>query len=116
MINLKIDELKPGMILAGPVRNHQGVLLLEAGSRITKKSIRIFKSWGVAEIAIKGELSEATGDVRVTDVRVEESVENQLKDKFSEVMDDPVMVEIFNVASRLLIKDYQNNESENGHP
>ena len=29
-------------------------MLLEAGARITKKSIRIFKSWGVNEIAIKG--------------------------------------------------------------
>ncbi len=37
MLNLKIEDLKPGMILARPVRNLQGILLLEAGARITKK-------------------------------------------------------------------------------
>ena len=55
MISLNIEDLKPGMILAQPVRNHQGVLLLEAGAKITKKNIRIFKSWGVSEIVIKGD-------------------------------------------------------------
>ena len=113
MLNLKIEDLKPGMILAQPVRNHQGILLLEAGSRITKKNIRIFKSWGVTEIVIKGKLSEAKGNTAINEIRVEESVEMQLKEKFSDVLDDPVMVEIYNAASKLLMRDYQNNESDN---
>ena len=43
MIPVKIDDLKPGMILVQPVRNAQGILLLDAGARITKKNIRIFR-------------------------------------------------------------------------
>ena len=58
MIPVKIDDLKSGMILAQPVRNAQGVLLLDTGARITKKNIRIFKSWGVSEVSVKGNISK----------------------------------------------------------
>jgi hypothetical protein len=113
MINLSIDEIKPGMILARPVRNPQGVLLLEAGARITKKNIRIFKSWGVIEAAIEGKVAEAQGRTGDTELRVKESVEKQLREKFSDVLDDPVMVAIFNAAGKLLMRDIPNNGSDN---
>jgi len=112
MINLTIEDIKPGMILAQPVRNRQGVLLLEAGARITNKNIRIFKSWGINEIAIRGDRSvskDAAGD---TESRGKESIEKQLKEKFSDVLDDPVMVEIFNAASIRLMQDPHNSESD----
>ncbi len=115
MINLKIEDLKSGMILAQPVRNHQGVLLLEAGAKISKKNIRIFKSWGVLEITIKSNLAEAGGSTGDTEIRVKESIEKQQKEKFSDVLDDPVMVEIFNAAGKQLMRDFQSNESENEH-
>ena len=113
MNKLSIEDVKPGMILAQPVRNHQGVLLLEAGARITKKSIHIFKSWGVFEISIKGDLTEAQGSPGDMEIKVKESIEKQLKQKFSDVLDDPVMVEILKAASKQLRKDFQNHESEN---
>ena len=112
MINLTIEDIKPGMILAQPVRNRQGVLLLEAGARITNKNIRIFKSWGINEIAIKGDRSvskDAAGD---REVRGKESIAKQLKEKFSDVLDDPVMVAIFKAASKRLTQDLQSSESE----
>ena len=102
MIRVNIVDLKPGMVLAQSVRNHQGVLLLDAGTKITKKNIRIFKSWGVIEISVKGELDElkATGETPVAGVK--DTVEMELKAKFSDVLDDPVMVEIFKAASNQL--------------
>jgi len=115
MINLNIDDIKPGMILARPVRNPQGVLLLEAGARISKKNIRIFKSWGVLEAAIKGKMSQAEGHIADTEFRVKESIEQQLKEKFSDVLDDPVMAAIFNAAGKQLMRDIQNDRSENEH-
>ena len=75
MINLNIDDLKPGMILARPVRNHQGVLLLDAGARISKKNIRIFKSWGVLEVSIKGNPDSEGGAGGPTEIKVKESIE-----------------------------------------
>ena len=112
MIRVNIVDLKPGMVLAQSVKNHQGVLLLDAGTKITKKNIRIFKSWGVIEVSVKGELNElnAAGETPVAGVK--DTVEMELKEKFSNVLDDPVMVEIFNAACKLLVKDLQKNEHE----
>ena len=104
MIKLNVDELKPGMILARPVRNHQGILLLEAGAKISKKNIRIFKSWGVPDIAIKGNLSKAQDSPGNTEDKTNDSIEKQLTEKFSDVMHDPVMVEIMNAARNQLMK------------
>ena len=115
MINLSIDDVKPGMILAQPVRNPQGVLLLEAGTRITKKNIRIFKSWGVIEAVIEGKMTEAQGPTGYTGLRVKESVEKELKEKFGDVLDDPVMLEIFNTAGKLLMRDFHDNGGDNEH-
>ena len=116
MINVSLDNLKPGMILAQPVRNHQGVLLLEAGAKVSKKNIRIFKSWGIFRVSIKGSLTGAKDRTEDAEIRVKESIEKELKEKFCDVLDDPVMVEIFNAAGKQLMKAVRNNGSENEHP
>ena len=105
MIRVNILDLKTGMVLAQPVRNHQGVLLLDAGTKITKKNIRIFKSWGVSEVTVNGELKELK-TVDETQVAGEKnSIELALEEKFSDVMDDPVMVEIFKAARKQLKRE-----------
>ena len=115
MIHVGIEDLKPGMILEHPVKNHQGVLLLEARAKITKKNIRILKSWGVEEVTVKGEVLRVNDSTFQPESQIAESDEMQLKEKFSDVLDDPVMVEIFNAASRQLNKDLPNNESKDEH-
>ena len=115
MKHVGIEELKPGVILERPVKNHQGVLLLEAGARITKKNIRIFKSWGVTEFTVKGQVDRETDSAGQPEPRINPSEEIQLKEKFADVLDDPVMVEIFNAASRQLYKDLAKDESKDGH-
>ena len=115
MKHVGIEDLKPGAILEQPVKNHQGVLLLEAGARITKKNIRIFKSWGVTEVTVKGQVPRETDSAGQPEPRINASEEMQLKEKFTDVLDDPVMVEIFNAASRELYKDLVKDESKDGH-
>jgi len=112
MINLKVDDLKPGMILDQPVRNRQGVLLLDAGARITDKSIRIFKSWGVKEIAVVGDRSDSKGADADGAIQGEETIDKQLKERFSGVLDDPVMAAIFKAARNRLMHDLQNSGSK----
>jgi len=115
MIAVGIEDLKPGMILERPVKNHQGILLLEAGARISKKNIRILKSWGVTAVIVKGELTRANGGTGQSAPPLKETGQMQLKEKFADVWDDPVMVEIFNAASRQLNKDFQDNGSNDDH-
>ena len=110
MTRVSIDEIKSGMILALPVKNNQGVLLLEAGARINKKNIRIFKSWGVTEVTVKGGAIPANGSVGSQQPQLNASDETVLREKFADVLDDPVMVEIFNAARRQLNKDMQSSD------
>jgi len=112
MIFVGIDDLKLGMILELPVKNSQGILLLEAGARITKKNIRIFKSWGVAGVTIKGKMAPADDSPEPSESPSREADEIQLKEKFAEVMDDPVMVEIYKAASKQLGQILNSDESQ----
>ena len=57
-----LDKLKPGMVLAESVRNHQGMLLLESGKKISARAIRIFKSWGVAQVHIRSRQKPLASD------------------------------------------------------
>ena len=112
MIRVSIADLKSGMILTKSVRNPQGVLLLDAGTKITKKNIRIFKSWGVMEIFVEGHLKKSKNVEETEAAGVKDSIELELKTKFSDVLDDPVMVEIFKAARKQLKKNMSNNEHE----
>jgi hypothetical protein len=111
MIRVNIADLKPGMVLAHSVRNHQGAMLLGAGAKITKKNIRIFKSWGVIDVSVAGPLDElrVAGEMHGTEAN--EAAKMELKEKFSDVIDDTVMAEIFNAASKLLMKDLPKNKN-----
>jgi len=111
MIRVNIADLKPGMVLAHSVRSHQGVMLLGAGAKVTKKNIRIFKSWGVIDVSVAGELDELGAAGEMPGTEANEAVEMELKEKFSDVMGDSVMVEIFNAASKLLMKDLPKNKN-----
>ena len=113
MILVKVDDLKAGMILARPVKTHQGVLLLEAGAKISKKNIRIFKSWGIDEIGVKGNVTDATGENKPSVAAIKESVELELKEQFRDVLDDDVMVEIYQAAISQLTKKIQSDEGKN---
>ncbi len=112
MIRVNIIDLKAGMVLEQSVRNHQDVLLLGAGTKITKKNIRIFQSWGVIEVSVKGELNELKAGGEMPVAGAKDTIEMELKAKFSDVLDDPVMVEIFNAASKQLMKDLPKIEHE----
>jgi len=110
---VKIDDLKPGMILAEPVYSHQDVLLLEAGAKLSKKNIRIFKSWGVDGVAIKGIFEGSDTTAATYETGVEDGIETELKEKFSEVIDDPIMAEIYKAAFRQLTKSNQSANKDN---
>ena len=115
MVFVNIEDLKPGMILESPVKNRQGILLLEAGARITRKNIRIFKSWGVTGVTIKGEAVPPGGSAGQPASPLKESDSVQLKEKFSEVLDDPVMVAIYEAAIKQLNLIEDSDESADEH-
>jgi hypothetical protein len=113
VIRLKIDELKPGMILAKPVYNQQDLLLLEIDSPLTKNRIWMLKTWGIDQVSVKGK-SKADGQtVFETDAETKVDIERDLKAKFEDVIDDPIMVEIMKAAGRQLQKRLSDPEEKN---
>jgi len=103
---LNINDLKPGMVLDQPVRNKQGMLLLDKGSKLAKKHIMIFKAWGVTETNIKGfdrDQLEAE-ETKAVPVEIRKSVEADLKAYFVDFGHNDVMKEIFRIARKFMIK------------
>ena len=63
MKNVKLDEIKAGMVLAREVKGRFGRGLLLAGNVVTEKHLKIFKSWGITEIIV--EKNEAGSEERL---------------------------------------------------
>ncbi|RLA92619.1 MAG: hypothetical protein DRG25_06015 [Deltaproteobacteria bacterium] len=112
MVLLSLEDLEPGMIVAKPVFNHQGAILLGKGVRLSEKSIWILRSWGVSQIWIKkvGKESGSKGKSG-TESRILEP-ELELRKKLSEETEDEVMNEILRAASQQIKKrkDREKNE------
>jgi hypothetical protein len=49
---LSIDNLSPGMHLAGDINDRSGRLLLKAGTELSDKHLYVLRTWGVAEANI----------------------------------------------------------------
>jgi hypothetical protein len=109
---LNLDDVKPGMTLAEAVRNHQEQLLLDAGRRITEKSLRIFKSWGIRRVAVKsGPADEEPAD-GVVAAGLASDVEKGLRERFGELWTDPLMAAIMQAAGRQLAARQKKNTSD----
>ena len=104
MIQLKIDALKPGMVLADSIYNQQDLLLLEKGIALTKRRIWMLKTWGIDQVSVKGEGQKDMPSDFEIEFESRESIERELQTKFSGVSDDPIMQAIMKAASRQLQK------------
>jgi hypothetical protein len=100
---VKLEDIKPGMVLDKDVANLQGAVLLRKGSEVTERHLNIFKTWGVTSIFIKEELTAADlggkspGDVAQGEILEEEK---KINDKFAPYADDELMQGIREQAVR----------------
>jgi len=112
LIRLKIDELKPGMILARPVYNQQDLLLLESDTPLTRKRIWMLKTWGINQVSVKGKSEDDGETIYETESETRETIERELEAKFADVINDPVMIEIMKAAGRQLQKRLGDSEEK----
>ena len=113
MVILKIDELKPGMILAEPVDNQSGALLLEKDTSLTKRRIWTLKTWGIDKVSIKGKAKERGKTAIGTELETKETIEKELRAKFEDTIGDPVMETIMKAAVRQLQKSLSDTDAQN---
>ncbi len=106
MVIVDAKKLKMGMVLAQPVFNSEGLLLLREGIKLSEKNIIVLKSWGVAKVSIQGEENN-TGRKELEEwEKVTASIEKATRIKFSGTTHDELMSEIMRVAIRLLQERY----------
>lgn len=122
MRTLSLSKLKPGMILAEPAHNFQGVLLLDSGAELSEKNIKVLKSWGVTRVCVEGKSEEKRGGDANAQNEARQAIEKKLNERFSDVPKNAVMMEIMRVAGklmekRLLMKEGQDeiSQSEKNH-
>lgn len=113
MISLKIDELKPGMILAEPVYNQSGSLLLDRDTPLTKRRIWMLKTWGIDTVSLKGNKPDRESKTAIeAEFEAEKAIEKELKAKFKDTIDDPVMEMIMKAAARQLHKSLSDPDAQ----
>ena len=105
MITVDLEEYKPGMILAESVYSRQDVLLLKEGTELTERKVWILKSWGISKVSVEGEQVEDINSEKRKESKAMETIKKEIKEKFSDVLEDPVMEEIMNVTCKLIEKD-----------
>lgn len=62
---IEVSKYEPGMILAAPILNRYGQVLLSAGVELQSKHMTVFSTWGIKLIAVKSTTSEE--EIVITD-------------------------------------------------
>ena len=114
MIEVGLEKVKPGMVLAEPVRNHQNRLLLDAGKKISARAIRIFKSWGITHIKVRSRHNGPPNQKAKNAPAAAEDIHLKLQKKFADSLDDPAMVKIMEAAGRILSRRLEREETADG--
>jgi hypothetical protein len=58
-ISVPTETLEPGMVLAEPVFNRWGQILLTKGSELSPRHLTVLKTWGIPKAVIESGESEA---------------------------------------------------------
>lgn len=61
-MQISLDDLQIGAILAADVKDRSGRLLLGTGAEIEERHLKIFRGWGVADICIESESADGGVD------------------------------------------------------
>lgn len=97
-----VDNLEPGMVLAGDVHDRSGRMLLGAGAELTQKHLVIFRTWGVLEVDIAGLGGEEATEQIPADIDPQElaAAEQALAPLFRNAnLGHPVMIELMRLAA-----------------
>ena len=116
MRNIKLEEIEPGMVLARDVKGRFGRGLLLSGNKVTEKHIRIFKSWGIAEVTVEIISGGVSGElIKSSEAQVIHDQQKAQLQKLFKFNDDnhPAVRELFQVALKRKIN--ANSTQEQPH-
>ncbi len=87
-----------GDVLAAPVADEQGRVLLPKGAKLSAAVLSRLKGWGVRELAVEGEDSEAPGKSAAELI-------TELEHRFSDWQEDALMTDLKDIVRRHLFRD-----------
>ena len=96
MRDISAGEAKVGDVVAEPLVNSQGRVLLPKGAKLSAAVLSRLQGWGVHELKIEG--ATAADSSMVMDENVEGTLEEELDRRFSDWADDQIMVQIKRIA------------------
>ncbi len=99
---MQIEQIRPGMTLHSDIHDTSGRLLTKADTVLTKKHIKILKTWGVTQAKIKDDNAQDEAQLPdqnpPSDAEIEQATEiaNHL---FSQTnRDHPVMQQLLSIS------------------
>ncbi len=110
MPSLRIEELKPGLILQAAVCNLDRQLLLGAGAVISERHIRLFQTWGILEVEVRANEMPPDDCQAPVDPQAAERADREVCQMLvHQVMDSPLLRELRRIlaARKLRAKKFR---------
>jgi hypothetical protein len=95
-ISVPFETLEPGMILAEPVLNRLGQILLNKGSQLSPRHITVLKTWGIPAVLI--ESGELEGNDPIWDEEIQKRAQARIKRRLFWYPQSPLEEEIIQLA------------------
>ena len=106
MKKILVTTIADDMIVARDICNTSGNILVAKGTKLSSALGRRLENWGIATVYIEGE-----EEVQKESNIVQESPENiqkHLLQKFSQVLDNPLMKTVFNAVYEFRLNNHIN--------
>ncbi|MBA4395413.1 MAG: hypothetical protein C0407_17830, partial [Desulfobacca sp.] len=58
IVSVPLESIQPGMVLADPIFNRFGQVLLNKGVQISDRHLNVLKTWGILKALIEGGQSD----------------------------------------------------------
>lgn len=87
MKRVVIEELTAGMILAKPVTNNTGMVVLPVGAELDEATLSRLQRLGLTSVYVEGDAGDASGKTMA-------ELEAELEHRFRRVIDDPIQYQI----------------------
>jgi hypothetical protein len=103
MPKLKLEQLKPGMVVAAGVKNMDDMLLIPPGCELTERHLNILETWGIAEVDVQvaEEAQEPADPLSRLSATQAARLESEIRALFWELdKSNPVQQNILNLMMR----------------
>jgi len=102
-VRVNLEDLVPGMVLAEDAVHMNGRVLLSAGSCLTDRHLKIFKTWGLTEAYIRGASDNQPGHkaLRNIDPEIVQQATVAVSPYFDHMdRDSEIVAELFKICVR----------------